>query len=168
MNTAKTSAAGAAATATATGPTPDWIEAQAERARRTTEAAVKKLGVGDEVAREVANGGGLLYEGWIATITLLPMPSAQDPNAAPLLVTLDTNRPFGEVPPQELAALLTLAPTLLANGVAMGASMRGTLCLQRVVAPAESDAQGLEQALRNTWHLARLLWQDEGTDTEVQ
>jgi hypothetical protein len=166
MNTTKPSAAGAAATAT--GAAPDWLAAQAERARRATEAAVKKLGVDDDMAREVANGGGLLFEGWIATITLLPMPSAQDPNAAPLLVTLDTDRPFGEVPAQELAALLTLAPTLLAHGVAMGASLRGTLCLQRVVAPAESDAQGLEQALRSTWHLARLLWQDEGTETEVQ
>lgn len=164
MNTAKTSAVGAATPPS--GPTPDWITAQADRARRITEAAVRKLGVGDEVAREVANGGGLLYEGWIGTIALLPMRSAQDPDAAPLLVTLDTGRAFADVPAQELAGLLMLAPTLLAHGAAVGASLRGTLCLQHVVPPGQADAQGIEQALRNTWHLARLLWQDHRADEQ--
>jgi hypothetical protein len=167
MNASTPGAAGAAVTATA--PTPDWIAAQAERARRTTEAAVKKLGVGDDVAREVANGGGLFYEGWIGTIALLPIRSEQHPDAAPLLVTLDTGRAFGDIDAQELAALLMLAPTLLAHGTAIGPSMHGSLCLHRIVQPAQADAQGLEQALRNSWHLARLLWQDRSADhQEVQ
>jgi hypothetical protein len=152
----------------ACGPAPDWIRAQTERARRTTEAAVRKLGVGDEVAREVANGGGLLFEGWVATIALLPMRCEQGPDAAPLLVTLDTGRAFDKIEAQELAALLMLAPALLAHGTSVGASIHGSLCMHRVVPPAQADAQGLEQALRSAWHLARLLWRDATADQEMQ
>lgn len=145
-----------------------WIRTQVERARSATEAAVKKLGLGDDAAREMANGGGLMLDGWVSTVTVMPLRSGQENDAAPLLVTLDTGRDASVLEPDELPGLMVLASTLLAHRAAVGFAPHGSLCLHRVVQPSEAGAEGIEQALRHVWHLARLLWQSAPADAEVQ
>jgi hypothetical protein len=162
-----------AATASATPAAPPasdvaWTNAQIERARRVTEAAVRRLGGSDDVAREVANGGGLLLEGWTGTVSVLPIRSGQAGDAAPLLVTLDTGRELASIDADELLGLLGLASTLLAHQSAIGYGPFGTLCLHRIVQPSQAEAESLEQALRHVWHLARLLWQEPASEAGVQ
>jgi hypothetical protein len=156
MTAATSSRAGVADIAS--GADPSWLQAQVERARTITEAAVRRLGLSDDVAREVARGGGLMLDGLVGSVTVMPIGSGNPEDTAPLLITLDTGVPAASLPAEEVFATMALSSTLLAHRVSAGLSLHGTLCLYRVVHAA--DAPALEQGLHEAWHLARLMWHD--------
>ncbi len=154
---------------TLTDPNADaWTAQQVQRARALTAQAVRGLGAPDEVAQAVAAGGGLMVDGWVASVSVLPIRDGQADDVAPLLVTLNTRREFATLTADELAGLLALSSTLLAHQASVGFTPEGQLCLYRVVQPAQSSAQALEQALRHAWHLGRLLWDAPATAQGAQ
>jgi hypothetical protein len=150
----------------ASGADPSWLEAQVERARTITEAAVRKLGSSDDVAREVAHGGGLMLDGLVGSVTVMPIGSGRLEDTAPLLITLDTGVQCASLPAEEVFATMALSSTLPAHRVSVGLSLHGTLCLYRVVHAA--DAPALEQAFHEAWHLARLMWQEASPSLGAQ
>jgi hypothetical protein len=152
MNPDRTSHAAASPTHTA------WLAAQARQALALAQQAVTSMGVAADVAAEVGRGGGIELDGLVATFGVLPAPQERPGAAAPLIVTLSTRRPLGDVSFAEATALLSLAPTLVSFGACVGCDAHGHLCLFKLVTAEEVSAKGLEAALRHAWHLAKLVW----------
>lgn len=135
-----------------------WTARQLERTSNHTRDAVRALGAPPELAEAVAQGGGLMVDDWFATVSVLPIREGRGDDAAPVLVTLNTQRELASLTAEELLGLMALSSTLLAHQAAVGFTPEGRLCLNRVVPPEAANAAGIEQAIRHVWHLARLLW----------
>lgn len=139
---------------------PNWMLTQVRGAALLTAQASLSLGLSKADANEVARGGGISLDGVVGTVSVLPILESAHKDTAPLLVTLNTGRPLVSLAPQELTALLALAPTLSVFQASIGCDPSGALCLFRLIRPEDVSKDGIAQALRHAWHLAKLVWGD--------
>jgi hypothetical protein len=139
---------------------PNWMLTQVRRAALLTSQASLSLGLSKADADEVARGGGISLDGVVGTVSVLPILESAQKDTAPLLVTLNTGRPLASLAPDELIALLALAPTLGVFQASIGCDPGGALCLFRLIRPEDVSKDGIAAALRHAWHLAKLVWGD--------
>lgn len=149
-----------AAQATTPAISPDWLNEQTQRAVHFTSQALQSLGLPADEARQAAQGGGVMLNGMVCSVGLMPLPGSTPGAPAPLMVTLNTGRTLGELSLEDGTAMLSLAPMLSLFHAAVGCDAAGRLCLFRQVPAQEVSADGLADAVRHAWHLAQLVWGD--------